>query len=171
MERGRKKVSFLLHSTSRWTGCRPHVKFDRFSLVWSGATPRVVERVLLKGRGVRTMIGITRSSNPLSFITSDEGGEEFIIRFSLRSRDTLLLLLLLLLCATFTDRVFSRVSFRPALYGGYARPRDAFHSPSTATNRLRSFIPLRFDTTTDFFPIELLTADRRIPFETCSMEV
>lgn len=109
------------------------------------------------------MIGITRSHFRLL-----HRGEGFIIRgFSLRSRDTTLLLPLLL-CAAFTDRVFSRVSFKPALYG---RPRDAFHSPSTAANRLRSFIPLRFDTTTDFFPIELLTADRRIPFETCSMEV
>lgn len=155
-------------------GLPPHVKFDRFSLVWRGATPRVVERVLFKGRGVRTMIGITRSSNPLSFITSNEGGEEFIIRrFSRLATFTRYHPppppppLLLLLCATFTDRVFSRVSFRSVLL----RVRDAFHSPSTATNRLRSFIPLRFDTTTDFFPIELLTADRRIPFETCSMEV
>lgn len=152
--------------TFHWMAARiglpaAHVKFDRFSLVWSGATPRVVERVPVQRK--RSSHDDRYYAIPLSFITSRGG----IYYSTLRSRDTTLLLPLLL-CAAFTDRVFSRVSFKPALYG---RPRDAFHSPSTAANRLRSFIPLRFDTTTDFFPIELLTADRRIPFETCSMEV
>lgn len=62
--------------TFHWMAARiglpaAHVKFDRFSLVWSGATPRVVERVPVQRK--RSSHDDRYYAIPISFITSRGG--------------------------------------------------------------------------------------------------
>ena len=145
------------------------VKFDRFSFSRAGsATPRVVERV--PTADVRTMIGITMISMKPGFVYYIRAlpNEEFTYSQLLRAPPLSLSFSLLL-------SVYFRVFYLAGHCCGHALTTLFTVPPSSNRHychrRLPSLIPLRFDTAADFFPIGLLTADRRIPFETCSMEV